>query len=290
MGSRKLRSLNILSDVAAARFEEAGFSKCEDILFESPETVAKLLGTNIAAAELFFDTLFAKVAPTPTPLLSLSQCPPLATSLPSLDRSMGGGVPGSCLLEVMGPPGVGKSQFAMMLTAMCSREGRTVLYIDTERKFSGERVEAMGGDLRYVQLREAPTLDSLLAIFSEFDLQVAETGAKLLVIDSVAAVVRCEGLSTIVRSQLLSRLATDLKEMAHRYSLTVVLTNQVTGNFQAALGNTWHHAVSIRVALSSPEGVGSTQPRTLTVVKSHFSPTISLPYAISHAGVKECGV
>ena len=292
MGSRRIRALGVLDAESVKKFDNVGWARCEDALTQPLESVARLLDIDLAAAERIIDAVAAKIAPPAAPLLSLPQCGFIRTSLPSLDASMGGGIPGGYIVEVVGPPGVGKSQFAMMTAALCaSDEQGGVLYIDTERKYSHQRVAqvAQKDVASRLHVREAATLSGLLALCDDLELQVAEVGARLVVIDSVAAVVRCEDLSAVARSQLLSKLAVQLKHLAHRYGLAVILTNQVTADSQAALGNTWHHAVHIRLRLSlSAEGIDQAgQVRLLTVDKSHMSANVAVPYRITATGVTE---
>ncbi len=71
----------------------------------------------------------------------------IETQYLELDSALGGGLPMGMLTELVGPPGVGKSQFCMMATVMALlpsefggiKEGSGVVYVDTERKFSSTR-------------------------------------------------------------------------------------------------------------------------------------------------------
>jgi len=64
--------------------------------------------------------------------------------IPPLDSFLGGGIASGGVTEVVGPAGLGKTQFCLGITIVgcldrLATTGR-VLYIDTERKFSGERL------------------------------------------------------------------------------------------------------------------------------------------------------
>eukprot|EP00913_Durusdinium_trenchii_P018322 g17212.t1 len=63
--------------------------------------------------------------------------------LPSLDRALGG-LP-AAILEVAGPPGVGKTQFCLHAAALTAITGGEVFWLDTERSFSAERLFEMPG-------------------------------------------------------------------------------------------------------------------------------------------------
>ena len=63
----------------------------------------------------------------------------------ALDAALRGGVQAGGISELVGPAGVGKTQLCLMLTAFATLPRRlgwlegTVLYFDTENKFSSER-------------------------------------------------------------------------------------------------------------------------------------------------------
>ncbi|RVW56786.1 DNA repair protein RAD51-like 2 [Vitis vinifera] len=69
----------------------------------------------------------------------------LPTRLKGLDEALGGGIPFGVLTELVGPPGIGKTQFCLKLSLLASLpasygglDGR-VIYIDAESKFSSKR-------------------------------------------------------------------------------------------------------------------------------------------------------
>jgi len=75
----------------------------------------------------------------------------LRTGVERLDAALGGGLPAGMVVELVGPPGSGKSQFCLGAAARTAVPGRTdaglsgqVLYIDTEAKF-GESPTGRGG-------------------------------------------------------------------------------------------------------------------------------------------------
>lgn len=67
----------------------------------------------------------------------------LATGLPRFDAHLGGGLPAS-LCELVGPPGVGKTQLCLTVAARAlidgDAHGHRVLYVDTEGSFSASRL------------------------------------------------------------------------------------------------------------------------------------------------------
>eukprot|EP00435_Cladocopium_sp_Y103_P010897 s718_g2.t2 len=210
--------------------------------------------------------------------------------LPSLQAALGGS---PALVEVAGPPGVGKTQFCLHAAALTAASGGEVFWLDAERSFSAQRLlemlehlqpgEAAMQALQRVRHKVCGSLQELHSIVSELSQSKAAgsvTGAlpALLVIDSVAAVARRESnveKPSIPRRQAaLSSLASLLKVLvAPSIEVTsnvpsVVVTNQVMGDPSGAasatrvsLGQVWHHAVNWRLVLShvppGPEGPGS---------------------------------
>jgi len=69
----------------------------------------------------------------------------LPTTLCGLDEALGGGIPMGKLTEVVGPSGIGKTQFCLKLALLaalpeyCGGLDGRVVYIDTESKFSSRR-------------------------------------------------------------------------------------------------------------------------------------------------------
>lgn len=71
----------------------------------------------------------------------------LSCGAQKLDEALGGGLSIGTLVEVCGPPGVGKSQLCLSFCASvlmqrtsASSEKRSVIYLDTELKFSASRL------------------------------------------------------------------------------------------------------------------------------------------------------
>lgn len=253
----------------------------------------------------------------------------LPTGLPNLDRALRGGLPAGTVTEVVGPPGMGKTQLCLQVTLLACMPpekggmGRKALYLDTERKFSASRFAEIG-DRRFPQhygsgegrascLREVGTRVLVDAVAYSADLtrklrslteRVIDDGIGLIVVDSIAAHARADFGSRDVaaRQAVLAEQAALLKKVAESFSITVLVTNQVTGAFGvapvaggpaaaaqapggrvvAALGPLWAHAVNTRVAM-----LGRNQRKWLEVAKSPSCPNVAVPYVVTAAGVQE---
>ncbi|CAE7570435.1 RAD51B [Symbiodinium sp. CCMP2592] len=197
---------------------------------------------------------------------------PRPCPLPSLSLALGAGGLSAALVEVAGPPGVGKTQFCLHAAALIAACGHDVFWIDTERTFSAQRVHEMlevqlsasarpqeaaaqaTQAMQRIKHRACSSLQELHDFCSELAGR-ALRGAPLpglLVIDSVAAVARVDGsgdrrVQIPRRQALLSSLASQLKVLVARprqrrlqeppgaISPGVVVTNQVMGDPSAGI-------------------------------------------------------
>lgn len=245
---------------------------------------------------------------------------PLPTGLPSLDAALYGGLPRRGVTELVGPAGVGKTQLCSTLVATC---GTAVAYIDTEKKFSAERLLAIAAArgasseeqltslAERVRVLGARNSAELLRRVQELQRLVIDEGVGLVVCDSIAALSRADfnvgggvGGPTSSRSALMARqdalgkVASALKHLSESTGTVVVVTNQVSRDEnRAALGNTWAHNVNMRLALEweaeapriegAAGGGAAARNRLLRIVKSPLSAPITVPFTIGETGVTE---
>lgn len=262
-----------------------------------------------------------------------------------LDKALSGGLRTGTIVELVGETGVGKSQFAMTVAARAPLPveygglAGGVVFVDTEGKFSAERLlgivsqldavlgdpargkqrrDAILGAVTVVRAKDSAELRSLV---DDVEAAVARSGARLVVIDSIAALARRDFDQSTLRERQgeLSRLASSLKHVAEAYRLLVLVTNQVAGRMspeeagpmpggsvRPALGTTWSHCVNTRLVLQHLPGAAvvggrgaeaggaggdalraaaSGGVRTVSVAKSPVAPCVSDSYVIARAGV-----
>ena len=198
--------------------------------------------------------------------VAASPRPRLATGLPGLDKGLGGGLQIGALTEIVGPAGLGKTQFCMAAAAAAaaaSGPGELVLYIDAERKLVPSRLveiaRARGLDgsapasalLERVLVLSPNDLPELLGRLQTLD--VGATPLALIVVDSVAQLGRPSGADSAAETAArLAALAGRLKLLAGASGAPALAVNQVTGwsgELSAALGTLWAHAVDTRLVL-----------------------------------------
>ncbi|KAK8456608.1 hypothetical protein SEVIR_3G045700v4 [Setaria viridis] len=132
----------------------------------------------------------------------------LATTLRGLDEALGGGIPMGKLTEVVGPSGIGKTQFCLKLALLAALpeyygglDGR-VVYIDTESKFSSRRMIEIGQKSfpqifrqeglaqkmagRILVMRPTSLADFTKSL-EQMKVTLLQHDVKLLIVDSMAA-------------------------------------------------------------------------------------------------------
>lgn len=243
---------------------------------------------------------------------------------------------------IAGPAGCGKTQFCIMLSVLATLSqdkgglDASVIYIDTEAAFSATRLVEMASN-RYpdvfnsneslVQLSERihvyweSTCTSLWDRLQRLEEEVISKGVKLIILDSIASLVRKEFDSRVSRNlnertALLSKEAAILKYLAETFHIPVVVTNQITTRFvgagsgagnslnevealqdvdgadaepeeengshvTAALGNTWSHAVNTRLIVQYLDD----KFRQILISKSPLAPFASFVYTIQAKGI-----
>ena len=137
----------------------------------------------------------------------------IPTGISTLDAHLGGGLPIRTLTELCGPPGAGKTQFCLSLcleTLKTRQENINVIFIDTELKYCEERLLEMAQVTFPTNLHpedmQKTLLDKMLVIrplsskqlaeeIDRLSTVVLERNVGLVVIDSIAALLRKERLS-----------------------------------------------------------------------------------------------
>ena len=328
MGSRRLARVTLDPADAASnedlgrRCREKDLLTCKQLFTLGPFALRYELDLLPAEAERLLDAVSDDVAPRPATALELKQrveMNTLPTGLELIDRKLLGGVSARSVTELVGAPGVGKTQFSMMLSVLALRQAASraapgerygVVYLDTEAGFRSERMvqmaeslfppilseacQQLGSRVHYLHLTSSR---ALMAALDQLESLVIEQGIRLVVLDSAAALVRKEyGRDNIAeRQRLLGQQAAVLKRIAENFAIPVLVTNQMTthrsevagdGNepteqLSAALGTSWAHAVNTRLELQR----GADGRRELRITKSPVSSTCTLPVELVVTGL-----
>ncbi|KAK3320820.1 DNA repair protein RAD57 [Cercophora scortea] len=187
----------------------------------------------------------------------------ISTLDPALDRALGGGIPAGHVTEITGESGAGKTQFLLTLLLAVQLPppyglGRPALYISTEAPLSTRRLSQMLAAnplFKSVDPADRPSLDNIMSTTTpdlesqdhilsfQAPVQIGRRNVGLLVLDSVAANYRAEFERTAAgphqqhssnmgaRSAELVRLGMQLRDLARKHNLAVVVSNQVADRF-----------------------------------------------------------
>ncbi len=220
----------------------------------------------------------------------------LPTGIGSVDRLLGGGLETDSVTELYGEGGSGKSLFCLEVSARVAREGRWVLYIDTEG-VSLERLRALGG---------ASGLDGILPRFllsapKSLEEQtravatactLAREGKRpvgLIVVDSLTYFYRLSLAAPEEDDarQALSLEVADLVSTAWATRVPVLLTNQVwrnlrDGTLEPLGGSFLNHAAKTILRFERLAGAR----RRVVLVKHRSRPEGAAEFRIASHGLE----
>ncbi|XP_073923822.1 DNA repair protein RAD51 homolog 2 isoform X5 [Castor canadensis] len=315
MGSKKLKRAG-LSQELCDRLSRHQIVTCQDFLCLSPLELMKMTGLSYQGVHEPLCVVSRACAPQMQTAYGIkiqkSVLSPafLSTTLSALDEALHGGVACGSLTEITGPPGCGKTQFCIMMSVLATLPtdmgglGGAVVYIDTESAFSAERLIEIAESRfpRYfnteekllltsskVYLYRELTCDEVLQRINSLEEEIISKGVKLVIIDSVASVVRKEFDTQLQgnikeRNKFLAKEASLLKYLAEEFSIPledkkrckekgekrrtkemkmarVILTNQITTHLSGGLASL-ADVVSPTDDLSPSEEEPFTQLRT----------------------------
>ncbi|XP_014512352.1 DNA repair protein RAD51 homolog 3 [Vigna radiata var. radiata] len=247
----------------------------------------------------------------------------ITTSCVDLDNILGGGIKCKDVTEIGGVPGIGKTQIGIQLAVNVQIPqgygglGGKAIYIDTEGSFMVERVlqiaeaciEDMAEysnhfhkDLQACEVKMHPNniLENIfyfrvcsyteqIALINYLDKFVMENKeVKIIIVDSVTFHFRQDFEDMALRTRLLSEMALKFMKLAKKFSLAVVMLNQVTtkfieGSFQLtlALGDSWSHSCTNRIIL-----FWNGNERHAFIDKSPSLKSASAPYSVTSRGIR----
>jgi len=213
-----------------------------------------------------------------------SQWRTISTLDANFDHALGGGIPAGYVTEITGESGVGKTQFLLTLLLAVQLPpphglGKSALYISTEAPLSTRRLaQIMNSNptLKALDADSRPSLDNIMSqatpdlesqdhiLTFQVPIAVERRNVGLIIVDSVAANFRAEferqagqarSSSMGARGAELVRLGMQLRDLASKYNLAVVVANQVADRFNgsgAGLGFKTPIAAPSSIQQSSP--------------------------------------
>ncbi|XP_075872628.1 DNA repair protein XRCC3 [Nelusetta ayraudi] len=283
----------------AAGLRRAKFKSVRDVLCVSSLELQNLTGLSPADVQQLLTTAATACRPHPpvsAVLLQRGSCPRLESGLrlsvgcPLLDELLRGGLPVGVVTELSGESGAGKTQLALQLClsvqfpAQHGGLGAGAVYVCTEDVFPSRRLQQLIREqtrLRchvppsllsslhfsdHIYVEHAGDLDSLQVCLSRrVPLLLARGAVRLLVVDSLAALLRCEFQASdwMEKTKQMLTVASALHRLSQEFSTPVLCINQVTDVFDAsdssfgpasssvspALGLAWANQVTVRLMM-----------------------------------------
>uniref|UniRef100_A0A3Q3XC84 RecA family profile 1 domain-containing protein n=1 Tax=Mola mola TaxID=94237 RepID=A0A3Q3XC84_MOLML len=281
-----LQQLDLRPRVAAG--VRRGERAAADVLRLSGLELQRLTGLSLSDVQQLLTAAATACRPHPPVsaiLLHRGECLRLESGLrlsvgcPVLDQLLRGGLPVGGVTELSGESGAGKTQLALQLCLSVQYPAQQggldsgAVYICTEDSFPIRRLQQLireqsclrsdvppslistlpFGDRVYVE--HAADLDSLQVCLSRrVPLLLTRGLVRLLVIDSVAALFRCEfqAADWLERTKQMLSVSSTLHRLSQEFTTPVLCVNQVTHTcylVSPALGLAWANQVMVRLMM-----------------------------------------
>jgi DNA repair protein RadB len=169
----------------------------------------------------------------------------ISTGSYDFNKWLYGGFEKDVISMIAGPPGSGKTNFAILAACSQAKKGNRVIFIDTEGGFSLERVKQIVGEdyekyLENILLLNPVCFEDQKKVFSKLNDHLKKDGVGLIIVDSMAMLYRLE-LGDAVQSKEDNRIKEVnrevafqmriLAEIARKKNIPVIITNQVYSDF-----------------------------------------------------------
>ena len=155
----------------------------------------------------------------------------------ALDKFFGGFREGMITM-IYGKGASGKSTLCLMCASYLAKNGKRVIYIDTEKEFSVERIKQIIGE-DYIKY-----LDNILVFnpksFDELDKEiknldkVLKSGISLIILDNISYFYKLELKNKDAKeiNRATANQLTVFKELAKQYNIPIIITSQVYEDFK----------------------------------------------------------
>jgi|WetSurMetagenome_2_1015567.scaffolds.fasta_scaffold138466_2 DNA repair protein RadB len=163
-----------------------------------------------------------------------------------LNKWLYGGYEKGIITMIAGPPGSGKTNMALLAACSQAKKGNKVIFMDTERGFSTERVKQIIKEnveevLKNILLIEPSDFEEQKKDFLTLNNQLKKEQISLIVIDSMAMLYRLElgdarkeGSEDVknINREVANQMKL-LAEISRKQNIPVIITNQVYAGFQS---------------------------------------------------------
>ena len=172
----------------------------------------------------------------------------ISTGSYDLNKWLYGGYEKGIISMIAGPPGSGKTNFAVLTSCSQAKKGKKVIFIDTEGGFSVDRVKQIVGEnyeeiLKNILLMKPASFKEQKKIFDNLLNSLKETSIGqigLIIIDGMAMLYRLELGDAVVsgEDEAIKKINREvakqmrcLAEISRKNNIPVLITNQVYKQF-----------------------------------------------------------
>jgi DNA repair protein RadB len=167
----------------------------------------------------------------------------VSTGSYDLNKWLYGGYERDIITMIAGPPGSGKTNFAILAACSQAKKGNKVLFIDTEGGFSIDRVKQIAEEkseeiLDNILLLKPTNFKEQQETINNLKIKIKKESISLVIVDGMAMLYRLElgdnreNDEQVKRiNQDVSRQMRDLAEIARIMEIPIIITNQVYSQF-----------------------------------------------------------
>lgn len=275
---------HIKSELASA-LSKAGLNSVRGLVALGPTEISRATNLSFDEANYIYDWAYSKTSSKLTARVASAyeflkdeqMRHKISTGSKSLNDMLKGGIETSAVTEFFGPSGSGKTQLCFTLAVNVQQEisngglNGKVIFIDTEHKFSGERISQIACSLELnpkdilenIQLmRPFNSTEQENSLSLAMSLLEKSKDTKLIIVDSIIRHYRSEfsGRDSLPeRQHRIYKYLHQLANVADFYDVAVVITNQIqtkpdswSGDWKVSTGgNVVAHASTYRIELSN---------------------------------------
>jgi DNA repair protein RadB len=156
----------------------------------------------------------------------------ISTGVAELDKLLDGGYEKDVITIIYGPAGSGKSNYCLLCAANTSRNGKKVIFVDTEGSISIDRLKQIAPDyekiLENFMVFKPGSFAEQQKVFNELK-KIEMTNVGVIIVDTVVMLYRAErGKSDSYElSKELGLQISFLSEIARKKNIPVLVTSQV---------------------------------------------------------------
>jgi DNA repair protein RadA/Sms len=208
---------------------------------------------------------FQNIVPQELSAIDANNASRMETTMPEMDRVLGGGLVAGSVILLGGEPGIGKSTLLLQIAHTIAQKGGVVLYVAGEE--SGDQIKIHARRLaisgKGIMVLETTQLESALhaANSSQPDLMIIDS------IQTLHASRLDSGYGTIAQTRECTQLLT---ANAKQRNLTTILAGHVTKDGDLAGPRLLEHMVDVVLSL---EGDRTSKGRVVRSLKNRFGST-----------------